>query len=122
MTTAILHALVHPHGAVQAAWRLAGSGGSSNPIQGWTPNFDGLGQAGTIIGNILKVVWAGAVLVTIGYVILGVVGIATHRSGGHPGEVRQATSSLKTAALALVIEAALVPVVGVLWALATSAN
>jgi hypothetical protein len=86
-----------------------------NPINGWTPNFTGLGPIQGVAQNIITVLWAGAIFVAIGYGIFGVLGMARHQHSGHPGEYRQASAQAKGAAVALAGLIAFPLIVGVIF-------
>lgn len=89
--------------------------GIPNPIDGWTPNFSGLGPIQGIAKNIITVIWAGAILVVVGMGILGLVGMARHQHSGHPGEYRQASAQAKSAGVVLALLIALPIIVGVIF-------
>lgn len=96
------------------------SGNVPNPINGWTPNFGGLGPLQGVAKNIITVIWAGAILVVIGIGVMGLVGMARHQHSGHPGEYRQASAQAKNAGVVLVLLIAFPLIVGVIFSVVQS--
>jgi heme/copper-type cytochrome/quinol oxidase subunit 1 len=96
------------------------AGDVPNPIEGWTPDFGGLGPLQDIARNIITVIWAGAILIVIGIGVVGLVGMARHQHSGHPGEYRQASAQAKNAGIVLALLIAFPLIVGVIFSVVQS--
>lgn len=84
-----------------------------NPIDGLVPDFSIFGAEFTALWQKLFVaVWAGALIISLVFVVIGIAKSSSYQSSGHPSQVSEARSQAKQAGIAFVALAALVPIVG----------
>ncbi|MDF9716463.1 hypothetical protein [Nocardioides sp. ChNu-99] len=84
-----------------------------NPIEGLAPDFSIFGAEFTQLWQkLFLAVWALCILVAIFYLVMGIARSSTAQTTGHPTQVSEARAQAKTAGIALVGLAAIVPIVG----------
>lgn len=72
-----------------------------NPLDGILPDFAIFGAEFTTIWQKLAAgLWGLGLIIAVGYLAHGILGIASNRSGGHPGQLRESRKEFQNAGIA----------------------